>query len=73
MTNQEAKEWRPTKRYTNDEKIATFDRLRDMARDYVEATQGDDCYDDSDDRQLIWEAVIDILGGDVWRVINALR
>lgn len=73
MTNQEAKKWRSTKRYTDDEKIATFDRLRDMAWEYVKAIQDGDCYDDRDDRQLIYEAVIDILGGDVWRVLNELR
>mgnify|MGYP001609922730 CR=1 FL=1 len=76
MTRNEALAWKPTKKWSDETKLSAFDNLRDMALDHVASIQKDvaaeDYCDDSDAEHYIYEAVMELLGKDVWKAVNAL-
>lgn len=71
MSLEEARQWGPTKKYTDAQKIAAFDRLyNSAATHFLEIKES--LYIDDDDKEEIYEEVMELLGDKVWFVINTL-
>ena len=51
-------------------KVAEFDKLYALAKSYLDSVRLGEV--DDNDEHYIFEAVIGLLGNDVWKVINVL-
>lgn len=56
--------------YTDEEKIKWFDKMYNNAREQLEYVEGQGC-EPKDCTQHTWEAVIELMGLDVWERWNA--
>ena len=78
MTFSEAFEWRPINTKAADEKIEAFDELWMMAFNHLhdirsEAMSGTYCdCTASDEKEQMYETVMNLLGREVWKVVNTL-
>jgi len=65
--------WKPflEEDYTASEKCEAFDRLHAMALREFEARTSDDGQGGKNIKQYVFEAVMELLGKDVWDVLNA--
>ena len=78
MKFNEAFEWRPINTRTADEKIEAFDKLWMMAFNHLHDIQVAAMTDKycnctaSDGKEQLYETIMNLLGREVWKVINTL-
>ena len=72
MPKRAAMVWKPTRLWTGTQKIEAFDVLYALAVDSLRNYRQDDRSDDNDFKVGIFVEVMELLGDDVWDVINAL-
>lgn len=70
----EAQEWQPKtlNAFSDDFKLVWFDKMYKSALDYFQARKEGKFSDDDDTARYTHEAVISLLGADVWKVLNKL-
>lgn len=69
---QEAREWQPKslEAFSDEFKLVWFDKMYESALEYFKGRKEGKFADDDDTARYTHEAVIGLLGADVWKVLN---
>lgn len=70
--DKKTKTLRTLESYTMAEKIEKFNELFKMANDMMQEKINGEYHEDNDDNQYSWEAIMNLLGKEVWGVWNKL-
>ena len=70
--DKKTKTLRTLESYTMAEKIDKFNELFKMANDMMQEKINGEYHEDNDDNQYSWEAIMNLLGKEVWGVWNKL-